>query len=248
MRDGMVRDGMMAASAARRRIFRRLVPFAAVLALSACAAPPDPPPAPQVAADAGRVVAFACADGTPLTVTFLADGARLGVLPLAQLPAGSGIRYQGSGHALRGKGSALAWTDPDGVVRPCEERSVMAGSGTELAGTAWRLIAFQPADAAAGTVVPPRVERYEFHFGQDGALALRLDCNRAMARYVAQDGTLAVTAGAMTRAHCGPEAIDTRIAGDLAALRAYRLAGGELRLLRADGGSYRFEPLAGPAE
>jgi META domain len=62
-------------------------------------------------------------------------------------------------------------------------------------------------------------------FIEPDRLALRLDCNRATARWSATasgptGGRLEISAGAMTRAACPPGSLDTRIAGDLEHIRS----------------------------
>jgi heat shock protein HslJ len=121
----------------------------------------------------------------------------------------------------------------------------------DLENTRWRLVHFQSSDDAIGTVIPPRVERYTMAFGADGRLELQLDCNRASAAWTSdaaggQGGSLSIRAGAVTRAACGPGALDTRIAADLARVRSYVIADGNLALaLEADAGIYLWEPAPG---
>lgn len=116
-----------------------------------------------------------------------------------------------------------------------------------LAGTEWRLVHFQSSDDAIGTRMPPNPERYTLQFRADGSLALRLDCNRAMGKWAATPsttgGSLTLTGGAMTRAFCGPGAMDSQIARDLPRIRSYTFAGANLSLaLEADGGIYLWAP------
>lgn len=118
-----------------------------------------------------------------------------------------------------------------------------------LAGTSWGLVYFQPSGGGANPVVPPRVDRYTADFRADGTLALRLDCNRATARWQAIPsgrGALSVTAGAMTRAFCGDGALDTRIAQDLEKIRSFKVEDGRLFLsLEAGAGTYVWRAAAG---
>jgi heat shock protein HslJ len=109
-------------------------------------------------------------------------------------------------------------------------------------------VQFQSSDAAIGIIVPPRIERYTVTFGEDGRAAFQLDCNRAVAGWSAEPasgggGTIRFSPGAMTRAACGPGAIDSRIASDLQRLRSYSVTEGRLLLaLEADGGTYLWDP------
>lgn len=126
--------------------------------------------------------------------------------------------------------------------------SALAGQPTRsLSGTEWRLVRFQSSEAAARPTVPPHVERYVLRFLADGTLFMRLDCNRATARWQMQPGsregdTLAITLTGMTRARCISGALDTRIAGDLGHVRSFTLSGARLDLtLAVDRGIYTWE-------
>ncbi len=134
----------------------------------------------------------------------------------------------------------------------CAGGSGVSGPAQEaqrgLAGTSWTLVHFQSSDAAIGTVTPPNLERYTLKFVADGTLALQLDCNRAMGRWEVQpsspvSGSLSIAGGAMTRAMCGPGALDAQIARDLSRVRSYTFAGNKLSLaLEADAGTYLWTP------
>ncbi len=206
-----------------------------------------------------RRVVFLCDRGQSIAVRFTGETAWLeaGAAPveLQQQRVASGIAYAGGGHQLRGKGPEMAWTDSAGATRNCRDQEwamrqpQIQPPQASLAGTAWRLVHFESSDDSIGIVVPPRAERYTLRFMPDGSLALQLDCNRATARWQAtptspQGGSLVVSAGPMTRAMCGPRAMDTRLARDTAAMRSYTLRDGRLHIaLMADAGIYVWEPL-----
>jgi heat shock protein HslJ len=192
-------------------------------------------------------VTFTCDGGTSFAVSFTGDRAVLEAggrsYALTQRITGSGIHYAGEGQDLRGKGWDMTWTDASGP-RQCRDQSAPART---LAGTGWRLIHFQSSDGAIGTRTPPNAERYTLQFQADGGLALGLDCNRAMGRWSAvpsiTGGSLTLSGGAMTRAFCGPGALDSQIARDLPRIRSYSFAGMNLSLaLEADGGTYLWAP------
>lgn len=212
-------------------------------------------------ADTPRRVVFLCDRGQSITVSF--DGATASlsnggqVARLDRQPVASGIYYKGDGHELRGDGPEIVWTGPDSVARNCRDQDwAMRQPQIQepimgLAGTSWTLVHFQSSDDSIGKVVPPNLERYTLRFAADGSAALQLDCNRAMSRWEAtpssaSGGALKMTPGAMTRAACGPGAMDTRIARDLASMRSYTLAGGRLAIaLEADAGIYLWAPSPG---
>jgi heat shock protein HslJ len=134
------------------------------------------------------------------------------------------------------------------LLAACTSRP-MPEPPANLAGTSWRLVYFQPGTVGANPVVPPRVDRYTADFLADGTLALGLDCNRATARWAAIPswrGALSVTAGAMTRAHCGDGALDGRIAQDLEKIRSFKVEDGRLFLALEDGaGTYVWRNVGG---
>lgn len=121
-----------------------------------------------------------------------------------------------------------------------------AGGGS-LAGTTWRLIAFESSDDAIGTVRPADPAVYTMTLGADGQATLRLDCNRGSAGWSAlpaggDSGSFTFGPMAMTRAYCGPTSMDARIARDAEYVRTYVLRDGRLHLnLMADAGNYVWE-------
>ncbi|MFN5128383.1 MAG: MliC family protein [Sphingomonadaceae bacterium] len=68
---------------------------------------------------------FMCDRNDPISVSFYDDKAMLnfagGSAKLDQELSGSGYRYAGQGHEIRGKGMELIWTKPDGATRSCRE-------------------------------------------------------------------------------------------------------------------------------
>lgn len=212
-----------------------------------------------VAAEEIRVT-YLCSRGIIMDVAF--DGASATLtyegssVALTQEPTGSGFLYAGGGHVLRGKEHEAMWTDAAGAERDCVDQEwsmrqpQVEPTVPTLAGTRWRLVHFQSSDDAIGTVIPPRVERYTMEFRPDGGLALQLDCNRGNGRWesnvaTSQGGSLSLRGGAMTRAACGPDALDTRIAADLSRVRSYVMTEGRLAIaLEADAGIYLWEPVS----
>lgn len=197
--------------------------------------------------EAPRRATFVCDGGASFAVLFTDKAATMEAngqhYRLTQQMAGSGIHYAGSGQDLRGKGWDMTWTDAAGT-RQCRDQSAQMRT---LVGTGWRLIHFQSSDNAVGTRTPPNANRYTLQFDANGNLALQLDCNRAMGKWMATPsmtgGTLTLTGGAMTRAFCGPGALDSQIARDLTRIRSYTYAGVNLSLaLEADGGTYLWAP------
>lgn len=195
---------------------------------------------------------FVCDGGATFAVSFTDSAAAMEAdgrtYRLTQQVAGSGIHYAGEGQDLRGKGADMTWTNASGA-RQCRDQAAAART---LAGTGWRLIHFQSSDDTIGTKTPPNADRYTLQFSADGSLALRLDCNRANGKWTATPsttgGSLTLTGGAMTRAFCGPDALDTQIARDLSRIRSYTYAGMNLSLaLEADGGTYLWGPAEIPA-
>lgn len=116
-----------------------------------------------------------------------------------------------------------------------------------LAGTSWRLASFQTNDDGSQALRPGTQDGFTLSFGQDGRLAVKLDCNRGSGPWqaVATDakgGTLSLGPVATTRAMCTPDAVGSRLAQDLPALRTWRLQDNRLHSgLPADAGVYVWE-------
>lgn len=231
-------------------------PVAATVVLTGCMGGSHEAPEPSQTA---RHVVFLCEGGQSISVDFSEGAALLEAgnlsVELTQQPSGSGIHYSGGGHDLRGKGPDMTWTDSAGAVHQCRDQqapmrqSQISEPASPLTGTSWRLVHFQSSDDSIGTLVPPNVQNYTLQFLADGTLAMRLDCNRANARWKAQPssasgGALTISPAAMTRAMCGPGAMDVRLAQDTARVRSYTLRDGRLSLaLEADAGIYVWEPI-----
>ena len=115
-------------------------------------------------------------------------------------------------------------------------------SHATLAGTKWQLVQFQSSDDSIGTIKPPDPTRYTMELMADGKLAMQLDCNRAVGKWEAQpDGHITLDAPAMTRAFCGEQSMDTRIARDLAFVVTYKIVDDTLNLaLKMDSGFYTW--------
>lgn len=123
-------------------------------------------------------------------------------------------------------------------------------TGTELAGTSWRLQVIQSMDDAQGTTRVPGDRSFILQFGQDGQASLQLDCNRGTGAYTQQaagdgsSGSLRFGPIATTRALCPPPRLDERVARDLPHVRSYLLKDGRLYLsLMADGAIYEWAPM-----
>lgn len=138
--------------------------------------------------------------------------------------------------------------DGSDTAEPSANRPQVQEPLVDLRGTSWQLVQFQSSDDAIGIIAPPNPEAYVMTFGADGTVALQLDCNRASSRWTADpvvghSGSITFQPAAMTRAFCGEEAMDTRIAADLVNLRSWVIANGDLYLaVMADGGIYQWTP------
>lgn len=209
------------------------VGLSAGLLLGGCEPHPEvgaPAPAPRPAAAAQHNVAFACEDGSRLTVLFegsaaSATDAHGRTIHLTQQETGSGILYEGEGYALRGKGDEIDWTMADGNALAC------SASTSALAGSQWELVEFRAADGKVERPADPT--RYVLELIVGGRLAMQLDCNRATGRWEAHStgpsgGVITLAAPAMTRAMCLGPSWDTRLAADLASAKTYALDGERL--------------------
>jgi len=195
-----------------------------------------------------RTATFTCEGGGRLKVTFQGGTATL-VDPqgrsfqLSQQVSGSGIRYQGQGQTLQGRGDEMTWTAPGLVSRAC------SAADNALVGTRWQLVKFQSSDDAIGTQTPEDTSRYVLELEVGGRLAAQLDCNRAVGRWEAhptgpKQGTISLAAPAMTRAMCLRASWDERLARDFEFVRSYTLEGDQLHLaLKLDSGIYTWRRL-----
>ena len=115
----------------------------------------------------------------------------------------------------------------------------------ELVGTPWQLVKFQGRDDQ--TVTPDDKSKYTLVFGNDGRVAVRLDCNRGSAAWKSHPPNhLHFGPLLLTRATCPPGSLHDRIANDWSAVQSYVIKDGHLFLsLTAGGGSYEFEPAGG---
>ncbi|QDK33931.1 hypothetical protein DM450_14325 [Sphingomonas sp. IC081] len=118
-----------------------------------------------------------------------------------------------------------------------------------LAGSTWRLVAFQSMDDAQGATKPGEGRAYTLDFGSDGTIAMQLDCNRGRATWSAVPGTdgrsgqLAIGPGMTTRALCPQPDIGPMMARRLSDVASYTLKDGHLFLaLKMDGGIFELAP------
>jgi len=112
----------------------------------------------------------------------------------------------------------------------------------DLAGTAWQLVRFQGSDGR--TLVPDDPAKYTIEFLADGAVAMRIDCNRARGSWKSPaPSQLEFGPMAVTRVECPPGSLYDRFAKDVDYVRSYVVRNRRLFLaLMADGGIYEFEP------
>lgn len=246
------RAGTHESEATRRRARGALL---AVMLLGGCAA--------SGASDAGgesaareRIARLDCSGRQSIELAFSNATARLTdprgrVVLLSQQPSGSGIRYEGEGHLVRGKGDRVTWTAPGSSPVECREVAALPASIMDpkaLDGTRWQFVQFESSDDSIGTIRPGDPTRYTLEFDGERA-AFRLDCNRANAGWRAtptgtSGGAFSFAFGGMTRAFCGPQSMDTRIAGDLPRVRSFTIVGDTLNFaLEADSGIYTWRRL-----
>ena len=130
--------------------------------------------------------------------------------------------------------------------------SPVAGAAAEasrLAGTRWRLVEIQSMDDAQGTTKAEDPSLYTMWLKDDGTVAMRLNCNRAMGTWKAEpssdpaNGRFEFGPLAGTRALCPPPSLDERVTAQAQYVRGFLLKDGRLHLsLMADGGILVWEP------
>ncbi len=106
----------------------------------------------------------------------------------------------------------------------------------------WVLVELQAAGGAR-TIPLDSTGRYTMTLDRDGHVAMQLDCNRGAGTWAdpaditSAHGEITFGPLAMTRAFCGEQSLDTRIAQEIGAVESYTLHDGTLRLtLKADAG------------
>jgi heat shock protein HslJ len=115
---------------------------------------------------------------------------------------------------------------------------VLDMASNEIVGPVWQ---WQRTDfAGAAPVVSAAPERYTLAFQGGGRVLLRADCNRGSGAYEVNDTTMKLGAAALTRIGCPPGSQDAEFLRQLARVSRYAVAGGELLLTLADGGTMRF--------
>ncbi|MBT8126466.1 MAG: META domain-containing protein [Gammaproteobacteria bacterium] len=127
---------------------------------------------------------------------------------------------------------------------------VATGSTTDnpLAGTSWRLLAFESMDDAVGLVRPDDPSSYIMRLNRDGTVTMRLNCNFASGTWSAESsdngesGRFEFGPLAATGAPCSPPSMGQSIAALAKFIRSYVLRDGKLYLsLMADGGIYAWQ-------
>jgi heat shock protein HslJ len=117
----------------------------------------------------------------------------------------------------------------------------------DLGGTSWQLVKFLGSD---GTALTPEDEsKYTIAFEPAGGVSVRIDCNRGHGTWTsAAANQLQFGPLGLTRAMCPPAPLNDRLVKDWQYVRSYTLKNNHLFLsLMADGGTYEYEPDAGPA-
>jgi len=139
---------------------------------------------------------------------------------------------------------------PQTGAEPAEPQEPAPQAGTPLAGTAWRLVQFQSMSDKIGTIRPDDPSKFTMRLMEDGKVAMRLDCNRAMGEWSIEPASDGLSGRfefgplASTRALCPPPNLDELILSQAQYVRGYLLRGGMLHLsLMADGGIFSWEPL-----
>jgi para-nitrobenzyl esterase len=110
-----------------------------------------------------------------------------------------------------------------------------------LGGTAWQLVKFR--GSGGRTITPDDPAKYTIEFLADGAVAMRIDCNRARGSWKSSaPSRLEFGPMAVTRVECPPGSLYDGFARDMGYVRSYVVRNGHLFLaLMADGGIYEFE-------
>ncbi|HEY7288526.1 MAG TPA: META domain-containing protein [Vicinamibacterales bacterium] len=112
-----------------------------------------------------------------------------------------------------------------------------------LAGTSWQLIKFEGGDGA--TLRPDNSAKYTIQLLAGGSLTTRIDCNRGRGTWESSGpNQIAFGPLALTRAKCPPGSLYDQMVKQWGNMRSFVVKDGHLFLsLKADGGTYEFEPV-----
>ncbi len=153
---------------------------------------------------------------------------RLLLLFLALAVAGCALRDPG--HA---PGSGAPSYGPAGASPPA-----LTAAADALTGPMWQ---WQRTQWPDGRVVAATVpERYTLKFEAGGRVLLRADCNRGSGSYQVDGNALVLGPAATTRMACPSDSQDDAFLRQLARTATYAIAGDELAVTLADGGTMRF--------
>lgn len=87
---------------------------------------------------------------------------------------------------------------------------------------------------------PTESGHYTLRLGPDGQLDVRADCNRAGGHYQLDGAHLTLSVTHSTMAACPPESLDKQFLADVAAIMAWSVEDGSLRVNLMDGGTMVF--------
>ena len=238
---------------------------ALLAALPLAQATPTPPAAAAIPPVVWELTAFAQAEADPVevpeperyTVQFLPDG----LLAIQADCNSGGATYTAEDGTLQISPirTTLIGCPPDSQADPFlillaaattfafDDDGMLLLTGPEgtltlrpaLTAVVWEWRLFRGGDDSV--VAPDAPDRYTLTFLDDGKLAVRADCNRAMGTYTVDGPTIELDAAAMTRAMCPPESLSDRFVRDLGDVRSYVFRDGNLYLaLWADAGIMEF--------
>jgi heat shock protein HslJ len=128
--------------------------------------------------------------------------------------------------------------DPDGFLLLSGEEGDLKLRAT-LPGVTWEWREF--AGGNGEIIRPDNPNQYTIEFLPDGKLAVQADCNRAIGAYTADDPTIELQIGGLTRAMCPPGSLMDRFLRDLGDSRSFVFRQGHLYLaLPIDSGILEF--------
>lgn len=132
--------------------------------------------------------------------------------------------------------TATPWNRPQPLQ--LSELSPMTHSEPSLTNTVWQLQQIQYND---GTLVEATPESYTIEFLEDGRLAIRADCNRALGSFTEDGSSVSITLGPTTLAACPPESIEQEYLRNLQDAAIYFFQDGDLFIdIKYDAGTMRF--------
>jgi para-nitrobenzyl esterase len=141
------------------------------------------------------------------------------------------VENPNSGSENQSEDLNLGIPDQDGEV---DTEEIVAE--INITGITWQWIRFEDA-VEENTIIVPDPSQYSLLFNDDGSYKAKVDCNQANGYYLRDGSLITIGEGAMTRAMCPPESLDSTFLAYLFTTVDFVIEGENLVLNLGDEGS-----------